>query len=207
MSTTSTKAAALGPHRRAPEQKQARLLAAAEELFAEHGFDSTSTLQIARQAGVSEGILFHHFGSKKGLFLRLAEDYARAAAAATMPADPADLSEETIVRAAFDFADANPGLYRMLIDVGGKFSELGVTARSEIIVATIRTNLERGMHLGQVRRGDAQIMAELQFAVVDGAYNAWHVTGDKARRNDYINEAITCMRAMLAPAATVTATD
>lgn len=36
-------------------------------LFAEQGYDRTPTSQIARQAGVSEGLIFRHYGNKAGL--------------------------------------------------------------------------------------------------------------------------------------------
>jgi hypothetical protein len=52
---------------------------------------------------------------------------------------------------------------------------------------------------GKVRQGDAAIMAQLQFAVVDAAYRAWRRGGDPERKEDYIVEAINCMQAMLAP--------
>lgn len=43
------------------------ILQTALALFAEQGYDRTPTSQIARQAGVSEGLIFRHFGSKAGL--------------------------------------------------------------------------------------------------------------------------------------------
>jgi AcrR family transcriptional regulator len=44
-----------------------RLLAAAKQLFAARGYENTSTVAIARQAGTSESQLMKHFGSKEGL--------------------------------------------------------------------------------------------------------------------------------------------
>jgi AcrR family transcriptional regulator len=44
------------------------LLDAARELFAERGFKGTSTRDIAERAGVSEVMIFRHFGSKANLF-------------------------------------------------------------------------------------------------------------------------------------------
>jgi AcrR family transcriptional regulator len=41
---------------------------AALQLFGERGYDSTSTLLIARSAGVSEALLFKYFQSKEKLF-------------------------------------------------------------------------------------------------------------------------------------------
>ncbi|HVP42510.1 MAG TPA: TetR/AcrR family transcriptional regulator [Terriglobales bacterium] len=44
-----------------------RILQAAKQLFASRGYENTSTVNIARQAGTSESQLMKHFGSKEGL--------------------------------------------------------------------------------------------------------------------------------------------
>ncbi len=44
-----------------------RILAAAKQLFAQRGYENTSTVAIARQAGTSESQLMKHFGNKEGL--------------------------------------------------------------------------------------------------------------------------------------------
>ncbi len=44
-----------------------RILDAAIGRFAEHGADGTSLKEIARDAGVSQALIVHHFGSKQGL--------------------------------------------------------------------------------------------------------------------------------------------
>src|SRR5205085_2513851 len=44
-----------------------RILTAAKQLFAKRGYENTSTVAIARQAGTSESQLMKHFGSKEGL--------------------------------------------------------------------------------------------------------------------------------------------
>jgi len=46
-----------------------RILAAAEVLFAEQGFDAVSMSAIAERAGVSKANIFHHFSSKNALYL------------------------------------------------------------------------------------------------------------------------------------------
>ncbi|OGI56806.1 MAG: hypothetical protein A3D32_04085 [Candidatus Muproteobacteria bacterium RIFCSPHIGHO2_02_FULL_60_13] len=46
----------------------ARILAAAEALFAEHGFDAAPMSAIAERAGVSKANIFHHFSSKNALY-------------------------------------------------------------------------------------------------------------------------------------------
>lgn len=49
-------------------QGRALLLAAAREMFSERGYNGSSTREIADRAGVSEPMLFRHFGNKANLF-------------------------------------------------------------------------------------------------------------------------------------------
>ncbi len=48
-------------------EKQEKILHSALELFAKEGYSATSTSKVAKHAGVSEGLIFRHFGSKEGL--------------------------------------------------------------------------------------------------------------------------------------------
>ena len=55
------------PHPAAAVSSRDRILQAAKQLFARRGYENTSTVAIARQAGTSESQLMKHFGSKEGL--------------------------------------------------------------------------------------------------------------------------------------------
>ena len=48
-----------------------RILRSAKRLFARNGYENTSTVAIAREAGTSESQLMKHFGSKQGLLLAI----------------------------------------------------------------------------------------------------------------------------------------
>jgi len=52
----------------APERREA-LIAAAQRVFASRSYSGSTTAEIAREAGVSEPILYRHFGSKRDLYL------------------------------------------------------------------------------------------------------------------------------------------
>lgn len=52
----------------------ARILAAAEALFSEQGFDAVSMNAIAAKAGVSKANIFHHFSSKNALYLAVVKE-------------------------------------------------------------------------------------------------------------------------------------
>src|SRR3954466_9907872 len=47
---------------------RAEILAVALKAFATHGFEGTSTSEIARAAGVTQPLVYHHFKSKQALW-------------------------------------------------------------------------------------------------------------------------------------------
>ena len=69
-----------------------RLLDAAEELFATHGFAGTTTRAIAERAGTSTGMVFYHFPSKEALLESLLAERSPQADLGTIlaqhPGDP-----------------------------------------------------------------------------------------------------------------------
>src|SRR5208283_5345824 len=50
------------------EVMRERIMDAAEELFAEHGFDGVTVRQVTRKADVDVALAHYYFGTKKGLF-------------------------------------------------------------------------------------------------------------------------------------------
>ncbi|MDP4090251.1 MAG: TetR/AcrR family transcriptional regulator, partial [Bacillota bacterium] len=52
-----------------PEEKREAIIAICIEEFANNGYENTSTDVITSRAGISKGILFHYFKSKKNLYL------------------------------------------------------------------------------------------------------------------------------------------
>src|SRR6478736_720697 len=73
---------ALGKPRRGsdPErlvQRQEQILAAAIELFAEHGYSDTDTQQLADKLRVGKGTIYRYFPSKRELFLAAADQVMR----------------------------------------------------------------------------------------------------------------------------------
>src|SRR5579862_6577663 len=50
------------------EERRTAILHAVRRVFAEKGFDGTTTRELADAAGVSEALLFKHFPNKEALF-------------------------------------------------------------------------------------------------------------------------------------------
>src|SRR5215204_7028012 len=54
--------------------RREQILKTALGLFAAQGFDATSTRQIAREAGIAEGLIFHYFPTKASLLAAILEN-------------------------------------------------------------------------------------------------------------------------------------
>ena len=74
--------------------KQARILEAAVEMFADKGYANTSTSEIAKKAGVAEGTIFRHYKTKKELLLAIVTP--------TLTKVVAPIMEKTFIRDVFE---------------------------------------------------------------------------------------------------------
>jgi AcrR family transcriptional regulator len=66
--------AKLAPRPRIEDQTRWRILAAAAERFANHGYAATSIRDIAREVGVTVGAIYVHFPSKGRLLVAVSEE-------------------------------------------------------------------------------------------------------------------------------------
>jgi AcrR family transcriptional regulator len=55
--------------------RREQIVEAAVRLFAQHGFDGTSTRQIAQEVGITEGLIFHYFPTKADLLTAVLETH------------------------------------------------------------------------------------------------------------------------------------
>jgi AcrR family transcriptional regulator len=58
------------------ENTKETVLSAAKSLFAEYGYSATSLAMIAEKSGISDGLILHHFKTKKNLYHMVLEDLA-----------------------------------------------------------------------------------------------------------------------------------
>jgi AcrR family transcriptional regulator len=189
------------PRTRDPADKRARLMEAARTLFAERGYAATTTADVARHAGVSEGIVFHHFGSKAELLEAVAADYGTGLAKAMFTVAPAPgeaPSGEQMVRAAFSYAREHLGVARLLrlSAPDGETQGARRASRAEIVGALAR-GFARWSEAGVLRPMDARIAAELVFALVEAAIVECFAHGGGEREADYLREAVACVEGAL----------
>ena len=95
---------------------RARLVAAARERFAEHGYAAVSLPEVVAAAGVTKGALYHQFASKRDLFRAVLAD-VQAQVAAEVEAAAARSGSLLAGCEAFLRASTAPGVERiMLVD-------------------------------------------------------------------------------------------
>ncbi len=190
---------AISPRRRNPEEKRGRLLAAARELFISQGFDGTTTKQIAEQAGVSEGILFHQFGSKVGVFRALIEAYARGAVSEFARGTSTELNSEVIIRRLVNYVEKDRAAFSLIIDHPALLQENGIPTIAELIVPEIEKSIRAFFtDLGKLP-ADPGIMAQFQFSIVEAACRGWLQSRSKEQKEAFIREGARSMNALLDP--------
>ena len=100
-------------------QTAQRILDSAKELFSVRGFSEVSVDDVARDAGVTRGAVYHHYRNKVALFAdvvaRLQADVARAVVAAAENADPQPLEQLRAGSHAFLDAITNGAAMRILL--------------------------------------------------------------------------------------------
>src|ERR1041385_3917488 len=106
---------------------RAKILAAAEALFAEHGFAGVGVRQIAAAAGVNGAMIHYYFGNKESLYRAIIENAAMTVrgliAEATASARTLEERLTRFVKAYAGYLFGHPHLARILLRemlAGGK---------------------------------------------------------------------------------------
>lgn len=98
-----------------------QILDACLAVFARHGYEKTSTVMLAEAAGISRSLIFHHFKSKKDLYLSLLD---RCFEKGSIEIDSDNILEqgdffqvkEKISSIKFNYYRKNPELYKVIME-------------------------------------------------------------------------------------------
>jgi AcrR family transcriptional regulator len=174
-----------------PEARRAQLFRAAMEVCSAKGYHATRVEDIAARAGLSKGSIYHHFRSKKELFLALLEGMIveikqgmRAALAATPSAAE---GIRLLVRQVLASSAAEPEVVQGMME----FYLLGLREPGfrasflhhyEDMVAIGADFVRRGIATGEFRPDlDPERVAWLFFTAGDGLIFVHAVIGQTAR--------------------------
>lgn len=164
----------MSPRRRHPTPQDARtlLLDGALRAFARHGYEGASVRDIAAEAQVAPGLLYHYFPGKEALlqalFARSAGLVAEAFARAAIVEEPrARLA--ALLRVSAQLVRENEDFYR--VSYGVRFQHAVVAGLAEGIAAQAQgwTFLFTGL-LTELAHPSPEIHAHLLFATLDGVF-------------------------------------
>ncbi len=147
------------------------LLESAAACFMESGFAATSLDAVAKRARVTKGAIYHHFASKRDLFMAVLDRQEEISARTVTQAATAAADPWTAIVAAFDafLETISDPVYQRLCFVEGPaalgFEDWWATGeRYEIDV--IRTQLDRVAQAGALLIGDLDMLAHVLFGAV-----------------------------------------
>ncbi len=151
------------------DTKLPAILRAALELFTEKGIHATTTKDIAKRAGVSEGALYRHFASKQelaeDLYLTHLSHFTAQLDKSVLPHKGFQERLEALVSGCFRFFDEDRTLFTYLIL--SEHTELGrTTKRVRHIRHLVRDVLSDGKVEGEVRDGDMELFGALIIGAI-----------------------------------------
>ncbi|WP_347754216.1 TetR/AcrR family transcriptional regulator [Agrococcus sp. ProA11] len=150
------------PRTKRGEQTKAKLLIAAEEVFAEQGYQAASISRITDRASVAQGTFYLYFASKLDLFEHLVEDLNRRVRAAMSDGaargrNRAEAEREGF-REFFAFTAEHPALYRVVREAE-YVSPGAMRNHYERIVEGYREGLARAKANGEIGDIDPEVAA------------------------------------------------
>jgi AcrR family transcriptional regulator len=185
MSAQALPEAATAPERSREATRQ-RLVEAGTELFASQGLHATTTVQVARRAGVAAGTFYLHFKDKHVLFREIS--FAAFAslrerlsgAAARAGNDPLSIVR-TRIEELLDFAEENRSLVRLLFGREHAAAELSEDIFDDIVPG-IEAGLRKRIAAGQAAPLDPAVAAQALAAMWSRVVTWWVEDPSRAPR-------------------------
>jgi AcrR family transcriptional regulator len=180
-----------------PDARRAQLIELGVEMLATRTLDELSVEDIAHQAGISRGLLFHYFSSKQEFHLEVARAAARELLRRTDP-DPALAPAEalrTSLAAFVDYVEENPDNYTSLVrgaasgdaDMRAIFDETRAALAARVITLVGELGLSMGPR--------AELAVHGWVAFVEACVIGWlgnHAV-DRAQLLDLLAEALPAL--------------
>lgn len=174
--------------------RRAQLLALGRDLFGQRPYDDIAIEEIAERAGISKGLLYHYFGSKRGFYVATLQQAASDLLAATLedPSLPPPERAQRSLDTYLDFVSQNAPAFRALLRGG-----IGTDAEVAAVVDGVRSEFLRrfAMNLGlaQAPRPVFDLAARSWIGLVEAASLEWIERGavDRATLKTFLLEVLT----------------
>jgi AcrR family transcriptional regulator len=138
------------------DDRRRQLLELGMRAFTERAYDAVSTDEIAAQAGISRGLIFHYFPTKHDYYVAVLRGAADQLVQETVAESAGDVAERLAggLRAYFRFVDEHALAYATLLRAGGSDAEI-----QELVEATRRRFIDSiGGHIAPLVVADAGLL-------------------------------------------------
>jgi TetR/AcrR family transcriptional regulator len=141
--------------------REGRILAAAEEIFAAHGLAGARTERIAARAGVNKALLYYYFGSKRNLYRAVLRHLLEQLGQLAGPAEAIGASPRqrlvAFVDGYFDFLVSHPNYPRLIqrevMETKGEVDWI-MREYHRPLLTRLTALIEAGIRKGELRRVD-----------------------------------------------------
>jgi TetR/AcrR family fatty acid metabolism transcriptional regulator len=161
------------------EDKRRQILAAAVRVFAAQGFEATRVGDVAKEAGVAYGLVYHYFGSKDAVLEAVfREQWGRLLAAVALAEETGDTAPEQlglVVKIVLRTWRDDPNLVRLLVreitrspHIQDELDEIGQA------FASLERIVRRGQEEGTFRSDvDPRVAAFMLYGALEEVLTGW----------------------------------
>jgi len=161
------------------DDKRQQILAAAVRVFAAQGYEASRVGDVAREAGVAYGLVYHYFGSKDAVLEAVfREQWGRLLAAVALAEETGETAPEQlelVVKIVLRAWRDDPDLVRLLVreitrspHIQDELDEIGQA------FASLERIVSRGQEEGTLRRDvDARIAAFMLYGAMEEVLTGW----------------------------------
>jgi AcrR family transcriptional regulator len=155
-------------HKSSRKERQASIIAAAATLFAQKGFNGTTTREIAKTAGISEALLYRHFPTKRALYAAILAEKSQRFSQLMVSVEEAaaernDSEVFTLIAKFRIHRGADPSLLRLLLFSaleGHELSDMFFQNRHRVFYEYLAGYIARRTREGAFRKVDPLLAAQ-----------------------------------------------
>ena len=163
----------------AAADRRDQILSAAVRVFARQGFEATRMADVAREAGVAYGLVYHYFGSKDAVLLAVfREAWSRLLAAVALAEETGQTAAEQlalVVKIVLRVWRDEPDLVRLLVREVTRSSYISAELDE---IGRAFSSLERIVRRGQAEgifreSADARLAAWMLYGALEEVLTGW----------------------------------
>lgn len=170
-----------------------RLARAALDLFAEHGYDTTTVADIAERAGLTKSTFFRHFDDKREVLFGGQDDMIVVLTKCVASAPPGETPLSCVAALLYALGGYFPPEHRALAvirsTVIGAYPEL--RERELLKRAQLVTAIEDALRSHDIDDLTARLAATIGMLAFEIGYDRWAATANEETFSDHVTKALT----------------